>query len=167
MSQPQGHDMNPAHPKLDFAPEFPSALVAEIEALFAPFLWLARDLQKLYISMKGSNSEMDGEADICTLKRYHIANISLDPSFWALSFEDKERTVLHELFHIVTDDYTRKVLQALNAVEDEGLKRYLYAFVSDAEEELVDRLAWDFYEFACADSAPSRVKGPRMKKVSA
>lgn len=122
----------------------PEKMRPEIEALFEPFLFLVPQMRTLQVSLKGSESGIDGEAAIQVLRRYHTAHIWLDPSFFALDVEDQELTVLHELFHIVTNVYTREVHRIVDHMRDD-FQEFIADSLEDAEETLVDVLAWKFY----------------------
>ena len=152
-------------PEITFSDDFPLALRTEVEDLLAPFVFLVRELRTVQVALKGASAEVDGEAAIRVLRRYHTAHLWLDPDFWSLPFEEKERTILHELFHIVTNTYTREIHRLLTS---EGYEEdsFVADVLEDAEETLVDRLAWDFYDVLTAQRKMDRLQKVRPPKES-
>jgi len=132
-------------PTIEFDESFPAALEEETVALLTPFLEIASDLRVLKVGMKTAGDD-SGEAAILVKRRYHLAFLALDSSFFRMSFREKELFLVHELVHVVMDIYSREVRHVFIDFVPEELHEFVGDRLEDAEETVVDRFAHLYHE---------------------
>lgn len=120
-----------------FTEGFPHALREEVEGLLRPFLFIIPEIHEVTLQFETE----DGEAGILPLRHYHVAHLALDPVFFSLTFSEKERTLLHEIFHIKADILAREAATIVEMWVPEPVQAYARKHLEDREEELVDDLA--------------------------
>ena len=125
--------------RLRFMNGFPEALKEEVEALIRPLLFIVPELRTLQIMM---GTEDNQEAQLMVLRRYHTAQLALGVSFFDSTFEEREITILHEMMHVKADIYVREVMYVLKSWVPEDVFEYVYDRLEDAEDTLVDDLAY-------------------------
>lgn len=125
--------------RLRFMNGFPDALKEETEALIRPLLFIVPELRTLQIAL---GTEDNQEAQLLVLRRYHTAQLALGISFFDSSFEEREITILHEFMHVKADIYVREVMHAIKEWVPEEVFTYVYDRLEDAEDTLVDDLAY-------------------------
>jgi hypothetical protein len=138
-------------PDIQFMDAFPHALRPEVESLLTPFLEVASDLRTICVHMKGAGDD-PGEAAILVKRRYHIAHLYLDSSFFDLTFAEKELFLIHELVHVVVDIFSREVRHVLAEFIPEDLREFVGGRLEDAEETVVDRIAHLYHEALSASN---------------
>ena len=125
-------------PKMIFDDNFPTQHEHEVDRLLSPLLFLVPDIETIKIWF---SSDSESEAAIEVKRRYHIAHLTLHADFFATPFEEKERTLLHELVHVRVDGYVREVAHVLGTWVPQEIVPYVYARLEDVEEEMVDAIA--------------------------
>ena len=121
-----------------FEANFPEQHEREISEKLTALLFLVPDLATLRVSF---SSDLESEATIVVMRKYHVAHLSLHPEFFNLTFEEKERTLLHELVHVRVDGYVREVAHVMGTWVPPETLAYVYARLEDVEEEMVDAIA--------------------------
>ncbi len=127
---------------IKFHDNFPENLRAELEEELFVLMYLVPEINQLQVCLKGAESGIDGEAAIVPLRMYHTAHLYIDPSFWALDIQDKRRTLIHELMHIKIDILSRETFRIAEEFVPTEFRSYIEARIRDAEETLVDSLAY-------------------------
>lgn len=123
---------------INFHHEFPRSLRPEIVSLLRPLLFLIPEIYEVKVYM----GEEDSIAEIVPARRYHIAHLKLNPSFFDnRAFAAREEILIHELLHIKSDIYVREAEEAIRKWAPEAVQEYVLARLEDREDELVDDLA--------------------------
>ncbi len=136
-----------AEVEVKFSETFPEELKPTTRERLSPFLHLLdRDLVTLNVAMKGSGDSQAGEASIVTKRRYHVAFIWFDPTFFGLEKEEQERVVVHEFMHVLLDGFTREVQHLIVHLVPDALTDYIEWRIEDAEEKVTDLLALALYD---------------------
>lgn len=132
--------------KLEFHNTLPRGAQAEIKALLKPYTYLLeREIRILRVGMKGARSTDDGQACTMTARPYLWATVELDPEFFTLEPDEKERVVAHEVTHVLHDIYAREVFQIVMHFVPENLHGYVLETLEDAEERVIETISSALY----------------------
>lgn len=132
--------------RIRFQDQFPEALRSEVQHDLERFLFMLPEIRILYVAMKGSDADIEGEAAIQPLRHYHTAHLWLDPTFWGLDTEERLKTLVHELMHIKLDPLTRECFALIDEFAPRELVEFLIGRLREAEETVVDDMSHVFYD---------------------
>ena len=130
-------------PEILFHEDFPEELQPQVRRILEPHLHLARWIHTVKVYL-GSDEAM--EASITVMRRYHIAHLDIHPNFFGLTWSERESTLVHELFHVVVDVFSREVKWVTQTWVEPETRTYVEGRLEDAEETLVDSLAHVYLE---------------------
>ena len=133
--------------KIYFESTIPKSSVKDLRKLFAKYTYiLEREIRILRVGLKGARSDVQGEAATLTMRQYNWASIALDPEFFTIPDDEQERTVAHEVIHVLHDIFSDEVNQVLLHFVPENARPFVEERLECCEERVVDTLGNALYE---------------------